>query len=206
MSFRPVDGALDGLARDLDRVLAVATIDLHADLVAEGLELVGSGGAMHVARGEQRAVALSLQQIGELCRGGRLAGALQAHEHDHVRGAVLREDELRLGRAQELRQLVEHDAHDVLRGRERVEHLGGHALLLAFRHELLHDAVVHVRLEKGHANLAHGGVDVVLRQAPLAAELAERVLKSVGKAVEHEVYSPSPSPTRARAKSMASKV
>ena len=110
-----VDGVLDGLGGDADGVLAVASVDANADLAAQGLELVGGGGAVRVAGSEQRAVTLALEQVGELGRGRGLAGALQAHHHDHVGGAVLGKDQLGLGGAQKLRELIEDDAHDVLR-------------------------------------------------------------------------------------------
>ena len=36
-----VDGVLDALLRDLHRILAVAAVHAHADLAAEGFQLVG---------------------------------------------------------------------------------------------------------------------------------------------------------------------
>ncbi len=187
-----VHGLLDGAAGDVHGVRAVAAVHGHAELAAEGGELVGGRGAIDVAGREQRALALPLEQVGEL--GGRrgLAGALEAHEHDHVRDAVLGEYELGLRGAEELGELVEHDLDDVLGGRERVEHLARHAALLAGGHETLDDLEVDVGLEEGEADLAHGDVDVILREAPLAAELVEGVLESVGQAVEHGTPIPRP--------------
>ena len=49
-----VDGILHAFLRDGNRVLPVATVDAHPHLVAERLELIGGGGAVHVARDEQR--------------------------------------------------------------------------------------------------------------------------------------------------------
>lgn len=60
----------------------------HADLAAEGGELIGGGGTIDVARGEKRAFALFLEHIGELDGCGGLAGTLQAHEHDHIGNAA----------------------------------------------------------------------------------------------------------------------
>ena len=193
----------DGLRGNLDRVLAVATEDRHANLAAQRGKLVGSGGAVRVAGGQKRRMALALQEIGKLgCRRG-LAGALQAHEHDHVGSAVLCQHQLGLGGAEKLGELVEHDAHHVLRRRERVKDLGREALLLAGGDKVLDHAEVDVCLEQGHANLAHGNVDVRLGELALTAELVKGVLETFGEAVEHGYF---PSPTSARQKSSASKI
>lgn len=58
-----VDSLLDGALGDIDRVLAVAAEDRNADLSTERGQLIGSGGAVDVARGEQRRAALLLEQV-----------------------------------------------------------------------------------------------------------------------------------------------
>ncbi len=130
-------------------------------------------------------MALLLEHVGELGAGRGLARTLQAHEHDDVGRAVLHEDELALGGAKQLGELVEDDLHDVLGGRQRREHLSRKALLLALGHEVLDDTEVDVGLEQGHANLAHRDIDVVLGEAALAAKLVEGICKAVGEVVEH---------------------
>ena len=159
---------------------------------------------MGVAGRQKRASSLVLEEVGELCRSRRLARSLKTHEHDDVRCAVLRKDELGLSGAEQFRELVEHDFHDVLGGRERVEDLDGHAAFLAAAHEALHDTVVDVRLEQRHANLAHGLADVILAETSLAPQRVKGRLEPVGEAVEH-VYPLSFVPTRAAQKSCASK-
>ena len=172
-----VDGVLDALLRDLHRILPVAAVHAHTDLGAERLQLVGRGGAVHVAGHEQGRMVLLLQAVGQLRGGRRLAGALQAHQHDDV-GDAAAQDELAVGAAQQLGQLVEHDLDDVLRRRQRVEHLGVEAALLRARDERLHHLEVDVRFQKRHADLAHGVVDIVLGQAALAAQPAEYALQA----------------------------
>ena len=112
-----VDCLLDGTLGDIDRVLAVAAEDRHADLSTECGQLVGSGGTVDVARGEQRRAALLLELVGQLYGRRGLTGALQAHEHDDIGNAVAK-DELALGGAEHLGELVEHDLDDVLRRRQ----------------------------------------------------------------------------------------
>ena len=156
-----VDGEAHALACDFHGVLPVAAIDLHAHLVAERLQLVGCGRAVHVAGNQQRAVAFALQQIGELRCGGGFTGALQAHQHDDI-GNAAGKYQARIGLAEQRGKLVEHDLHDVLCRRQRIEHLGGKAALLRVGDEAFHYLEVHVGLEQRHANFSHGRVDVVL--------------------------------------------
>ena len=180
-----VDGVLHALLRDSDRVLPVAAVDADPHLVTKRLELIGGGRAVHVARDEQGRVLLLLQTVREFGRGGRLARALQADEHDDV-GNAAREDELRVGAAQKLGELVKHNLHDVLRRCERLEHLGGEAALLGASAELLHDFEVDVSLEQRQADLAHGRVDIFLGQAAFSAQAREYALQSLGKTFKHE--------------------
>ena len=112
-----VDGLLDGALGDIDRVLTVTAEDRNADLATERGQLVGSCGTVDVARGEQRRAALLLEQVSQLHGRRGLTGALQAHEHDDIGNAVAK-DELALGRAEHLGELVEHDLDDVLRRRQ----------------------------------------------------------------------------------------
>ena len=91
-----VDGLLDGALGNVDRVRAVTAEDRHADLATKRGQLVGSGGTIDVARGEQRRTALLLEQVGQLYGRRGLTGALQAHEHDDIGNAVAK-DELALG-------------------------------------------------------------------------------------------------------------
>ena len=56
--------------------------DRDADLLAEDLELLDGGGALHVGRDEERLLPLLLQVARELGAGGRLPGALEADHHD----------------------------------------------------------------------------------------------------------------------------
>ena len=141
-----VDGLLDGALGNIDRVLAVTAEDRHADLSTKRGQLVGSGGTVDVARGEQRRAALLLEQVCQLYSRRGLTGALQAHEHNDVGNAVAK-DELALGGAEHLGELVEHDLDDVLRRRQRFHDLGGHAALLGLGDKLLDDLKVDVGLE-----------------------------------------------------------
>ena len=164
-----VDGVLDALPGNGHGILAVAAVHAHADLVAQGLQLVGGGGAVHVAGDEQRGMALLLQAVGQLGRGRGLAGALQAHEHDDV-GNAAAQHEPRIGAAQKLGQLVQHDLHDVLGRRERIEHLRCQTALLRLCDEVLHHLEIDIRLQKSKTDLTHCLIDIFFSKPTLRAQ------------------------------------
>ena len=179
-----VDCLLDGTLGDIDRVLAVAAEDRNADLSTERGQLIGSGGAVDVARGEQRRATLLLEQIGQLNGRRSLTGTLQAHEHDDIGNAVAK-DELALGGAEHLGELVEHDLDDVLCRRQRLHDLGGHATLLGLGDELLDDLEVDVGLEQRHANVAHGRSNIGLGQLTLATQAVKCVVEAIAQRIKH---------------------
>ena len=77
------------------------------------------------------------------------------------------------------------DAHDHLPGSQALHDVLADCTLAHGGHEVLHDLEVDVGLEQREAYLAHGGVDVVLREPSLAGEVGEDVLESVGEVLEH---------------------
>ena len=179
-----VDGLLNGALGDVDRMRAVAAEDRYADLSAKRGQLVGSGGTVDVARGEQRRAALLLEQVGKLYGSRGLTGALQADEHDDV-GDTVAKDELALGGAEHLGELVEHDLDDVLCRRQRLHDLGGHAALLGLGDKLLDDLKVNVGLEQRHADVAHGRGDIGLGQLALAAQTVKCVVEAIAQGIKH---------------------
>jgi hypothetical protein len=77
-----------------------------------------------------------------------------------------------------------HDLHDLLTGREALQHLLAGGALAHLLDEVLDDLEVDVGLEQREADLAHGLRDLVLVEAA-AAQVTEGMLKLVGKGVEH---------------------
>ena len=179
-----VDGLLDGALGDVDRVCTVAAKDRYADLATERGQLVGSGGTVDVARGEQRRAALLLEQVGQLYGRCGLTGALQTHEHNDVGDAVAK-DELALGGTEHLGELVEHDLDDILRRRQRFHDLGGHAAFLGLGDKLLDDLKVNVGLEQRHANIAHGRSNIGLGQLTLAAQTVKCIVEAIAQRIKH---------------------
>ena len=75
----------DGVEHHCGRIAAVLRDDLHVVARAPCLELLARGGAKGVARGEQHGKPLALQILCELADRRRLAGAVDAGQHDHER-------------------------------------------------------------------------------------------------------------------------
>ena len=185
---RVTEGA-GALARLEDRVVAagVAALrreDRDARTLTGHLELGDGIGALQVGRDEQRGVALLLEPGAELAGEGRLAGALEAGQHDDRRRPLGELD--RAGVATEDRhELVVDDLDDLLGGVEGLAHLRAGGTLAHRGGELLDDRQRHVCVDERHPDVPDGLVDVGLGQAPLAAEVLEGRGQAVGQAGEH---------------------
>ena len=113
--------AREALARRLDRILRVGAVDRDVDLLAELLELVDRGRALEVGGDEAGLAALACAGAARASRrwsscpspGGRRAGS--------PRG-VGSASPVALG-AHQLGQLLVDDLHDLLAGREALQHL-----------------------------------------------------------------------------------
>ncbi len=77
------------------------------------------------------------------------------------------------------------DLHDLLAGRQALADVLAERPLAHLRHEALDDVEVDVRLEQRETHLAHGARDRLLVEDAAPAQVAERMLKLVGKRVEH---------------------
>src|SRR5215203_570692 len=155
----------------------------HVDALAHLLQLLDGGGALKVARHQQRMLAALFQALGDLAGGGRLARALEAAEHEHRRPAV----EAQLGAllAEQGGELVAHDLDHLLGRREALEHLLAQRALAHPLDEGLDHPEVDVGLEQRHPDLAQRRVEGLGRDPALALELAEDVLELILQTVEH---------------------
>jgi hypothetical protein len=129
--------------------------------------------------GDQERVAPLLAQVERQLGGvGRLAGAVEADQHQDL-GRLLRHLEGLALAAEDVDQLVVDDADRGLSRREGAEDVLADRALADCGDEVLGDLEVDVRLEQGAADLLHRLVDVLLGQAALTAEAT----KDVGQAV-----------------------
>ena len=173
---------------DLHRVLVDALlVDRRARLGADLDQLLDGGRAVDVAGGDGHGrVVLLLEQLRQLGRGGRLAGALQAGHQDHGRWARRERDPRRLA-AHQRGQLVVDDLDDLLARVELLGDLDPERALLDRARELLDDLEVDVGLEQRETDLAHGLVDVVLGQRAALTDARQRALKLLRERIEHGV-------------------
>ena len=152
-------------------------VDGGAGLPADLHELLDRRRPVDVAgRDRHRRVVLLAQHLGQLGRGRRLAGALQAGHQDDGRRAR-REGQPGRGAAHQLGELLVDDLDHLLAGVELLAHLDAQAALLHGRRELLDDLEVDVGLQQGEPDLAHRGVDVVLGQRAALAHAGQRSLQ-----------------------------
>ena len=180
--------AVDPVAHGLDRVAALVGVDGNVDLRAELDQLVDRGGTLQVGGDERGLAAVLLQEQRELAGGRRLARALQAGEQDRRRRSR-RERDLRRAGAHQLGQLLVHDLHDLLAGRQALLHVLRRGALAHLRDELLDDVEVDVGLEQREPDLAHRARDRLVVERPAALEVAERALQLVRERVEHRPLS-----------------
>ena len=167
-------GKVDAVFGDLDRVALAFVKHRDVQLLANHLELLDCRGAVYVARDEQRAALLLLaQQACELGAVGGFARALQTSHH-HNGGRVGRYGQTGGLAAEQADQFLVDDLDDLLGRGQAFQDLGVGRLFGDRLDEILGDLEVDVRLEKRHADFAHGLLDVGLGQASLAAQVLER--------------------------------
>ena len=130
---------------------------------------------------------LAASQQRQLDRGGRLARALQADEHQHRRRRG------RVGQAgsvgaQQLDQLLVHRLDHLLRrGQARRDLHPGKPATDVFD-ELFDDLEVDVCLQKGEAYLAQARVKVLGAQHAAAGDLLQRLAQPGGEGFEHQAF------------------
>ena len=172
-------GVLHGRLGDVHRI-GLSHLE-HGDiqLGAHRLQLLDGGGAVDVAGGQQRALALLAHVAGELCAVGGLARALQAHQHHHAGGFGADIQFLGLPAHQGAELLVD-DLDDHLGRRQGLQHLPAAGPLGDGLGKVLYHLVADVGLQQGHAHLAHRLFDVALGEAALAAHFLEGGIQFFG--------------------------
>ena len=175
-----VPGAFDGFFGGLHRVLGALFKHGHAHLLAHHLQLLDGGGAVNIAGGQQGLFALLGQIPRQLGGHGGFTGALEAAEHVN-RGNGRTPGELGIAAAHQSGQLLVHDLDHLLPGVQVGQNFRADAALGHLFDEILHHQVVHVGFQQGHADFAHGVLDVLLGQLALPGELFKRFLQLVRK-------------------------
>ena len=120
----------------------------------------------------------------QLCCGCRLAGALEADEHDD-RGRRFGFLKGRVPPAEHFDHLQVDDVDDLLHGAEALGDVCAERPLADAGDEVLDDFVVDVGLEQGEADLAQSLVEVFLGDGAAPAQAPEYALQLIGEGVEH---------------------
>ncbi|OPZ51728.1 MAG: hypothetical protein BWY91_02610 [bacterium ADurb.BinA028] len=199
----PGDGVLDAVVGDLDRVAvgpgaltgaadrvvpgdvaALGGIDRHSGALPDHFELGDGIGPLQVGGHEHRRVPLLLEPVAQFACEGGLSRPLETGQHDD-RGRVLGQIERAGLPAEDGDELLVDDLDDLLARVEGLTHLGAQRSLADRRDERLDDGQGDIGVEQRHPDVAQGRVDVVLGEAPLAAQVAEGRGQPVGQVVEH---------------------
>ena len=158
-----------------------------AYLASHGFQLGDGGRTVHVHTDHHDLLLLTLDEpASELARRGGLARALQAGQQNHHRRLRPQVQGLIVA-AHDLHQLVVDDLDQCLARLEAARHLLAHGTLAHVLNEALDHRQSHVGFQQGHAHAAQGVLDVVFRQAALAAQAVEGGSQSVAEVVEHGV-------------------
>ena len=176
---REFDGVLRHLHRVTDTVARFRSEHRNARLLTDDLQLGDRVRSLQVGRDQDRGVVLFHQPLRQLAGERRLARTLQAGEHDHGR-RVLREFEATLLAAEDVHEFLVDDLHNLLGGVERPIDLVTEGSLPHRRGEVLDDRQGDVGVEQGTPDFADGAVDIRCAELALAAEVLERVGKTVG--------------------------
>ena len=167
-------------------VLALAlVVDGDVQGFADYLELFDGGGTVDVAGYQQGLLPEVRAQVeGQLAAGGGLARALQAHHQDLEGRGALERRLLGLAAEQGHQLVVEDLDHHLARG-DRAEDVLAEGLFLDVVDEGLDDLEVHVGIEQRAADLAQSLGDVLLGQAGLTADAADRFVELGAEILEH---------------------
>ena len=163
----------------------VGGVHRHAELSAEDDQLLDGGRTLEVGRDEHHAASLLLEAPGELGAGGRLAGALQAAEHDHRRPPRL-EVERVIDRPHEVDQFLVDNAHELLARVERLEDLRPDRPLHDLVEEGVDDVIGDVGLEERRAHRAEPLAHVRLGQLAPAPQGGEGTGQRGRERFEHD--------------------
>ncbi len=164
-----------GAAHDFERLVGSgAGPERRAGGARDLGELFAGSGAIDVGGDDHRAVAMFGEPFAHFAGGGGFAGALQADDEPDRRRARA---ELRFRfAAEQVGELVAHDFYDLLIGRELQQNFLAEGLFADVGDEFVGDAEVYVAIEKRFANFGEAGVEMLVGELALAAQVLEGAL------------------------------
>jgi hypothetical protein len=186
-------GGLDSATGNLRRCLALhhrQRVDLC--VTAEHRELLHRRRPAHVERSHQHLAALTVGETpGDFCGGRGFARALQADHHDGDWRCGVKVDALATALGTDLTvaaqsgdQLVVHDLHDHLSGRDGFHHLDADGLFLHAFGEGARHVERDIGFQQRPANLAQRGIDIGFAERATAGEAIENTAQFFRQTVE----------------------
>ena len=159
---------------NLDRLFGVGFgIDRHIELFAQNLQLVDSGGTIHVACDEQRfAMAFVFQHVSQLGGMGGLTRTLQTCHQDDRRISI--DVDVFGSSAHQLNQFVVGDFHHHLAGGDGLQHIHTQRFGFHLVGKFFRNLVTDVRIQKCFTHLLHGFRHVDIRNFSLSFQDFER--------------------------------
>ena len=155
----------------------------NADGLGDLRKLFASGGTIHVGGNHDRPVAMLRQPLRQFAGGGGFTGTLQADDHPDRRRA---RGEQRLGVfAEKIEQFVANNLDDLLVGRKLQHDFGAESLGADVGEEFVRDANVDVAFQQGFADFSERGVQVLVGELALPAQILESSLQLVCQVLKH---------------------
>ena len=183
-----VAAALRGLDAGLGDAYDVGGVALgvngDAELAAERLELIDSGGTIDIGCDEARGLPFRLQLAGELRRGRRFSGTLQAHHHHDSRGHGAELERL-AALAEHDGELVVHDLDELLCGRDGAQLCDTDCFFFNSLEELARELEVDVGFKEDAPHLAQCFLDVGFIENAPPAQAREGGFEFLAQLIEH---------------------
>jgi len=175
---------LDGAFDDFERLVrAGAGPDRGADSFRDLGKLFARGGAVDVRGNNERTVAVLRKPFGEFYSGGGFAGALQAEDHPNRRRA---RSEERLGvLAEHGGEFVANNLDDLLVRRKLQHDFAADGFRADIGEKFVGHADVDVTFEQRFANFRERGVQVLVSELALSAQILEGALQLLREILKH---------------------
>ena len=168
-------GALIGPALQPDQII----------LQGQQRELLNRGRAMDIATDQRDLfIFLFLEPEAELDRAGGLARALQTGQQDHG-GRFCIQPERRVVLPHQLDEFLLDDLDQRLAGCQAEPDFARQRAQAHMFDEIPRHGQGHIGLQQGPAHLTQAGLDIVIGQAALAAQILDQAAELVGKGIKH---------------------
>ena len=156
----------------------------NVNLLPERGELLDRRRPLQIAGDQPRRATLLLKQQRKLCRRSCFAGAVQSDDQNSARFAELKRRRIA---AEQDRQFIVKNLNDLLTGRDAAQHGFAQRFFFDACDEVLRDLKIDVGFEQRQPHLAQRGVDVLLADFSVTAEVLKDLLQFVAQLRKHSL-------------------